>query len=132
MRVSAHLRNLVYPGISPNDNHRSGLVLRMLRNAISTFSRPRKAPQVVRSTMSRDLGSRERHESSSAAAQENEGVGEHVRTRFHPGLKTNRALRPPVKLRIIGSAPNEENLFLLPDRFSKERALSEVRSSRLT
>jgi len=47
----------------------------------------------------------------------NEGVGEHVRTRFHLGVES------PVKLRIIGSAPNEENLFLLPDRFSKERTL---------
>ena len=48
----------------------------------------------------------------------NEGVGEHVRTRFHV-----EGLRPPVKLRTMRSAPNEENLFLLPDRFSKERTL---------
>ena len=74
---------------------------------------------------------RERH-ASTAAAQENEGVGEHVRTRFHLDLKTTRALRPPVKLRIMRSAPNEENLFLLPDRFSKERTLLKERSSRLT
>ena len=52
-----------------------------------------------------------------SAGWRNEGVGEHVRTRFHVGLWS------PVKLRIIGSAPNEENLFLLPDRFSKERTL---------
>jgi hypothetical protein len=32
--------------------------------------------------------------------------------------------RLPVKLRISRSAPNEENLFLLPDRFSVERTLS--------
>jgi hypothetical protein len=50
-----------------------------------------------------------------APALGNEGVGEHVRTRFHLGD------RLPVKLRTLGSAPNEENLFLLPDRFSKER-----------
>jgi hypothetical protein len=31
-----------------------------------------------------------------------------------------------------GSAPNEENLFLLPDRVSKERTHSKSRSSRLT
>jgi hypothetical protein len=31
-----------------------------------------------------------------------------------------------------GSAPNEENLFLLPDRVSKERTLLKGRSSRLT
>jgi hypothetical protein len=30
------------------------------------------------------------------------------------------------------SAPNEENWFLLPDRFSKQQALSKGRSSRLT
>jgi hypothetical protein len=30
------------------------------------------------------------------------------------------------------SAPNEESWFLLPDRFSQERALSKGRSSRLT
>jgi hypothetical protein len=35
-------------------------------------------------------------------------------------------------LRILRSAPNEENLFLLPDRLSSERALSKLRSSRLT
>jgi hypothetical protein len=32
-------------------------------------------------------------------------------------------VRAPVKLRTSRSAPNEENLFLLPDRFSKERTL---------
>ncbi|THD56758.1 MAG: hypothetical protein E8A46_02635 [Bradyrhizobium sp.] len=40
--------------------------------------------------------------------------------------------RGPAKLRILGSAPNEENLFLLPDRLSSEQALSKLRSSRLT
>jgi hypothetical protein len=50
-----------------------------------------------------------------APAFGNEGVGEHVRTRFHLGGGL------PVKLRMLGSAPNEENLFLLPDRISKER-----------
>jgi hypothetical protein len=38
MRVSADPRNLVYPGISGNDNHRNDLVPRMLRNAISAFT----------------------------------------------------------------------------------------------
>jgi hypothetical protein len=61
-----------------------------------------------------------------SAGWRNEGVGEHVRTRFHLGLES------PVKLRIIGSAPNEENLFLLPDRFSKRKNPSKGRSSRLT
>jgi hypothetical protein len=62
----------------------------------------------------------------SAWAQGNEGVGEHVRTRFH--------LRPlePVKLRTERSAPNEESLFLLPDRLSKRANSSKIRSSRLT
>jgi hypothetical protein len=32
----------------------------------------------------------------------------------------------------LGSAPNEENLFLLPDRFSRRANPSEIRSSRLT
>jgi hypothetical protein len=45
----------------------------------------------------------------------NEGVGEHVRTRLHRS-SGNWALGP-VKLRTaVGIAPNEENLFLLPDR----------------
>ena len=79
----------------------------------------------------RGLGSWERHATSAVGAK-NEGVGEHVRIRFHLGLKTTRALRPPAKLRIMRSAPNEENLFLLPDRFSKERTLLKERSSRLT
>ncbi|CAN0502856.1 unnamed protein product, partial [Phaeothamnion confervicola] len=50
----------------------------------------------------------------------NEGVGEHVRTRLQPGFLG------PVKLRSKDSAPNEESLFLLPDRSP------ESRSSRLT
>jgi hypothetical protein len=63
---------------------------------------------------SRDFG-KFRAPGTIAPALGNEGVGEHVRTRFHLGDGL------PVKLRILGSAPNEENLFLLPDRFSKER-----------
>jgi hypothetical protein len=88
-----------------------------------------RVPQVIRSTMWGNLGRAPRIIGGGA---KNEGVGEHVRTRFHLGLKTTRALRPPVKLRIMRSAPNEENLFLLPDRFSKERTLLKERSSRLT
>jgi hypothetical protein len=46
--------------------------------------------------------------------QRNEGVGEHVRIRSH--------CRPlgPGEIADQRSAPNEENLFLLPDRFSEE------------
>jgi hypothetical protein len=55
----------------------------------------------------------------------NEGVGEHVRARFQPGFG-------PGEIAEQRSAPNEENLFLLPDRFSKERTLLKERSSRLT
>jgi hypothetical protein len=49
----------------------------------------------------------------------NEGVGEHVRTRFQPGHKTAWA-----KLRTSNSrsAPNEESLFLLRDRLLGARA----------
>ena len=58
----------------------------------------------------------------------NEGVGEHVRTRFHLGPLG------PVKLRSSQGDPHrtKKHLFLLPDRFLKERALSKIRSSRLT
>jgi hypothetical protein len=56
----------------------------------------------------------------------NEGVGEHVRTRFHVG-----ALGPG-EIADQRSAPNEENLFLLPDRFSERANSSKGRSSRLT
>src|SRR5882757_3704160 len=58
----------------------------------------------------------------------NEGVGEHVRTRFHFGAFA------PVKLRTPLGDPHrtKKNLFLLPDRFWRERTLSEMRSSRLT
>ncbi|MET4348112.1 hypothetical protein ABIC08_008160 [Bradyrhizobium sp. RT9b] len=45
--------------------------------------------------------------------QENEGVGEHVRTRFHVGPKAACEIAEPLGRR---TAPNEENLFLLPDR----------------
>ena len=40
--------------------------------------------------------------------------------------------RPPVKLRTSRSAPNEENLFLLPDRISERANSSKGRSDRLT
>lgn len=49
--------------------------------------------------------------------QENEGVGEHVRTRFHLGPKASREIAEPLRR----TAPNEENSFLLPDR-EKERS----------
>jgi hypothetical protein len=42
----------------------------------------------------------------------NEGVGEHVRTRFHFGREATREIAEPVR----ATAPNEENWFLLPDR----------------
>jgi hypothetical protein len=51
----------------------------------------------------------------------NEGVGEHVRTRFHPGQESAGEIADLKK-----SAPNEENLFLLPDRFSEERTPRKV------
>jgi hypothetical protein len=106
MRISAHVRNLVYRGISPNDNHRSGVVSETPCHAvIGTFEStgpgaagrlaqhpsdraailPRNAPQVANSN---DVGGWAIPGGThlSAAAQENEGVGEHVRTRFHVGL----------------------------------------------
>lgn len=46
--------------------------------------------------------------------QENEGVGEHVRTRFHVSPKAACEIAELLRR----SAPNEENLFLLPDRES--------------
>ena len=51
--------------------------------------------------------------------QGNEGVGEHVRTRFHLGPWASREIAEPLRR----TAPNEENSFLLPDLF-------EVRSDR--
>jgi hypothetical protein len=46
-----------------------------------------------------------------------EGVGEHVRTRSHPGEAV-----PDEIADFKRSAPNEENLFLLPDRPGSARA----------
>jgi len=48
--------------------------------------------------------------------QENEGVGEHVRTRFHVDPKAACEIAEPLFRR---TAPNEENSFLLPDRQSE-------------
>ncbi len=61
----------------------------------------------------------------------NEGVGEHVRTRFH-GLRGNWTLEPKKLRTAVGFAPNEENLFLLPDRPLSGANSLERRSSRLT
>jgi hypothetical protein len=46
-------------------------------------------------------------------ASGNEGVGEHVRTGSRPGFG-------PGEIAELVSAPNEENLFLLPDPFSRD------------
>ena len=46
-----------------------------------------------------------------------EGVGEHVRTRFHKKPKA------PVKLRTQGIRTERRNLFLLPDRFLIENTV---------
>ncbi|MBI5264292.1 MAG: hypothetical protein HY852_21020 [Bradyrhizobium sp.] len=48
----------------------------------------------------------------------NEGVGEHVRTKSHLGRKAAGEIAEPW----WGSAANEENLFLLPDRKPGERS----------
>ena len=48
--------------------------------------------------------------------QENEGVGEHVRTSFHVGPKATCEIAEP----LTENRTNEENLFLLPDRFSRD------------
>ena len=48
----------------------------------------------------------------------NEGVGEHVRTRFHVGPKAACEIAELSERR---TAPNEENSFLLPDR-ERERS----------
>ena len=63
-------------------------------------------PVAVRSAMSgfRTAGN--------APGSGNEGVGEHVRTKFHFDREATRETAEPE----TGPAPNEENLFLLPDR----------------
>ena len=66
---------------------------------------------------------------------ENEGVGEHVRTRFHVGPKAACEIAEP----LTENRTNEENLFLLPDRkengptvdlMSRRHPLSSTRTSR--
>jgi hypothetical protein len=71
----------------------------------------RVKPRVTGSNVE-DSGNR----SAGLGADGNEGVGEHVRTRFHLGLK-------PDETADQRSAPNEENLFLLPDRISRSKLL---------
>ena len=56
-------------------------------------------------------GPEERAHPGDEASRRNEGVGEHVRTRFHVRLWGLG------KIADQRSAPNGENLFLLPDRF---------------
>jgi hypothetical protein len=53
----------------------------------------------------------------------NEGVGEHVRTRFHFGFGAS-------EIADRRSAPNEESLFLLPTRLVQRADSSNVRSGR--
>ena len=59
-----------------------------------------------------DQQCRGERDAGNAPASGNEGVGEHVRTRFHFGRGPLVKLRSPLKR----TAPNEENSFLLPDR----------------
>ena len=60
------------------------------------------------------------------------GFGERGRRRTRQDQTSRGAWRPGEIAELGRSAPNEENLFLLPDRFSKEPGSPKGRSSRLT
>jgi hypothetical protein len=63
-----------------------------------------------------------------SAARQQQRHWERGRRRTRQDQISLEALRP-VKLRTERSAPNEENLFLLPDRFYQERTLLLPRAS---
>jgi hypothetical protein len=57
----------------------------------------------------------------------NEGVGEHVRTRFHFEPSNPIGVLEPVKLRTSGiRTERRKNLFLLPDRLSRKANSFEI------
>ena len=60
------------------------------------------------------------------------GFRERGRRRTRQDQISREAWRPGEIAELGRPAPNEENLFLLPDRFFEERTLSKGRSSRLT
>jgi hypothetical protein len=117
---------LVYPAISPNDNH-------WPRTAqTAEAAKPPERPHFSRGDLDTRIDKRMQQSGSGQEIFEkrapgalvrlgNEGVGEHVRTRFHLGLW---AKLPGEIADHLRSAPNEENLFLLPDRFLEGAAPS--------
>ena len=120
-------RNPVYPAISQNDNH-------WRKTSCPGRDAMRAAPPTATHPGLGATGDQDNHSdgfggiSAPALAARHRERGRR-RTRQD---QISLGQRLPVKLRISRSAPNEENLFLLPDRFSPERTPSKMRSSRLT
>ena len=105
------------------DQQRTANAPRSIRGT-RKISHPYAAPcrgkaGMIRNEYSLGLG-KSKAPGTNGAGSGNEGVGEHVRTRFHWGKEIAGEIAD------LRSAPNEENLFLLPDRFSKERTPRKV------
>jgi hypothetical protein len=89
--VSGKVRDSIYPRLSRNDNHRGNARRRV---ALGPFDAAKGENWC---------------QGQPRVAEENEGVGEHVRTRSHTAVTAGETADPR-------SAPNEEKPFLLPDR----------------
>jgi len=90
MQISAGSRNSVYPAILQNDNHWSNRIPRFrLRcpTGLPQLTRKKPGSLAVDDQNNRCMGFWEiRAPGTICAGLGNEGVGEHVRTRFHVGL----------------------------------------------
>jgi hypothetical protein len=127
-RLATEARNSVYPAISQNDNHRRRTSCPgrdAMRTTPPTAPHPGLGATGDQDNHSDGFGGISAPAPAARHGTGNEGVGEHVRTRFHLAKIAG-------EIADSRSAPNEENSFLLPNRFSLERTLSKMRSSRLT
>jgi hypothetical protein len=168
MRVSARLRNLVYPAVWQSDNHWSNgqghrtprYALRYSRSLAIDRRRPGRldqplepvigrrvaptrwramtagnlfgvtlpqathekppalVPRVVRTIASKDLGNRSAP-GASRAGSGSEGVPQGTRASANTSGPDFTWAKTAGEIADQRSAPNEENSFLLPDRFSK-------------
>ena len=102
--LSRDSRNSVYPAVWQSDNH--------CRNVLRHEAAGGRGIESLAIFGNQSAG-------GDNAPTRNEGVGEHVRTKSQPAKSAG-------EIADLWIRTDEENFFLLPDRFSPERALSKM------